>query len=94
MNIRLQTWFPYPIQVCLNSREWLRRSLQQKQIPFVVHGNKFLHISDYQQTQDILNQQLDVQFVDLLNDFIPVVFPLFQDILGPNLSYYWTIPNV
>ena len=91
MNIRLQTWFPYPIQVCLNGREWLRRSLQQKQIPFVVHGNKFLHISDYQQTQDILNQQLDVQFVDLLNDFIPVVFPLFQDILGPNLSYYWTM---
>ena len=26
MNIRLQTWFPYHIQVCLNGREWLRWS--------------------------------------------------------------------
>ncbi len=30
MNIRLQTWFPYHIQVCLNGRKWLRRSLEQK----------------------------------------------------------------
>ena len=28
MNIRLQTWFPYHIQVCMNGREWLRRSLE------------------------------------------------------------------
>ncbi len=32
MNIRLQTWFPYHIQVCLNGREWLRRSLEQEGI--------------------------------------------------------------
>ncbi len=29
MNIRLQTWFPYHIQICMNGREWLRRSLEQ-----------------------------------------------------------------
>jgi hypothetical protein len=27
MNVRLQTWFPYHIQVALNGREWLRRRL-------------------------------------------------------------------
>jgi hypothetical protein len=91
MNIRLQTWFPYPIQICLNGREWLRRNLQQKQISFESHGNKFLYISDYQAAQNLLNQQLDVRFVDLLNGFIPTVFPVFQDVLGPNLSYYWTM---
>ncbi len=30
MNIRLQTWFPYHIQICLNGREWLRRALEKK----------------------------------------------------------------
>ena len=25
LNARIQTWFPFPIQVCLNGREWLAR---------------------------------------------------------------------
>ena len=91
MNIRLQTWFPYHIQVCLNGREWLRRSLEQRNIDFLVHGNKFLHIADYHQAQELLNDQLNVRFAKLLNSFLPIVFPAMRDILGPYLSYYWTL---
>lgn len=91
MNIRLQTWFPYPIQICLNGREWLRRSLEQSQIDFYAHGNKFIHISDYPEAQRLLDTQLDACFSKLLNDFLPTVFPMMTDILGPHLSYYWTM---
>ncbi len=35
MNIRLQTWFPYHLQICLNGREWLRRSLEKEKIDFL-----------------------------------------------------------
>ena len=56
MNIRLQTWFPYNIQICLNGREWLRRGLEKEGIDFHVHGNKFLHIADYQKAQQLLEQ--------------------------------------
>ncbi len=41
MNVRLQTWFPRYIQICLNGREWLRRSLERKQISFEAHGRRF-----------------------------------------------------
>lgn len=91
MNIRLQTWFPYHIQICLNGRQWLRRSLQQEQIDFLAHGNKFLHISDYPKAQRLLDKQLDARFVELLDGFVPVAFPMFRDVLGPHLSYYWTM---
>lgn len=91
MNIRLQTWFPYHIQICLNGREWLRRSLEKENIEFVAMGNKFLHISDYQEAQRLLNTQLDVRFVNLLNEFLPIVFPMMPEVLGPYLSYYWTM---
>ncbi|NQT55941.1 MAG: hypothetical protein HQ551_06900 [Desulfobacteraceae bacterium] len=91
MNIRLQTWFPYHIQICLNGREWLRRCLEQKGVDFLVQGNKFLHISDYQEAQALLNKQLDVRFVKMLDGFVPIVFPMIQDVLGPHLSYYWTM---
>ena len=91
MNIRLQTWFPYPIQICLNGRQWLRRSLEKEQIDFQARGNKFLHISDYAEAQRLLFKQLDARFVDLLDGFVSVVFPMFRDVLGPHLSYYWTL---
>ena len=91
MNIRLQTWFPYHIQVCLNGREWLRRSLEQEGVEFLVKGNKFLHIDDYEKAQRFLDQQLDVRFAERINRFLPVVFPAMQDILGPYFSYYWTL---
>ena len=91
MNIRLQTWFPYHIQVCLNGREWLRRCLERKGVDSLAQGNKFLHISDYEQAQNLLNKQLDVRFTKILNGFVPTVFPMMKEILGPHLSYYWTM---
>jgi hypothetical protein len=27
----------------------------------------------------------------MLNGFVPIVFPMIQDVLGPHLSYYWTM---
>lgn len=91
MNIRLQTWFPYSLQICLNGRQWLRRRLEQQHIEFLAQGNKFLHISDYPEAQRLLHQQLDAKFVDLLNGFVPIVFPMAREVLGPHLSYYWTL---
>jgi len=91
MNIRLQTWFPYHIQICMNGREWLRRCLERQNIDFLAHGNKFLHISEYQKAQALLNNQLDVRFAKLLDEFVPFVFPMINDVLSPQLSYYWTM---
>ena len=91
MNIRLQTWFPYQIQIGLNGREWLRRSLDQQGIGFDAMGNKFLHIDDYQQAQSLLEGQLDTRWSSMLEGFLPIVFPAMQHILGEPLSYYWTL---
>ncbi len=91
MNVRLQTWFPYHIQICLNGREWLRRSLERQGIEFFAKGNKLLHISDYEAAQGLLDGQLDTRWANMLNGFLPTVFPVMEEILGPYLSYYWTV---
>ncbi|MCI5124574.1 MAG: hypothetical protein D3925_08890, partial [Candidatus Electrothrix sp. AR5] len=91
MNIPLQTWFPYHIQMCLNGREWLRRGLEKEGVDFHVHGNKFLHIADYQKAQQLLDEQLNTRFTNMLDGFTQRVFPGMKDILGPHLSYYWTL---
>ena len=91
MNVRLQTWFPYHIQIALNGREWLRRRLQAREVDFLRQGNKFLHIDDYALAQRYLRQQLDRNWPHLLNSFLPIGFPTMRQTLGPHLSYYWTL---
>jgi hypothetical protein len=91
MNVRLQTWFPYHIQIALNGREWLRRRLETRGVDFLRQGNKFLHIEDYALAQRYLRQQLDRQWPLLLNSFLPIAFPTMGQALGPHLSYYWTL---
>jgi hypothetical protein len=91
MNIRIQTWFPYPIQICLNGREWLRRSLQKRGIEFVAHGNKFLDLADWAQAQRLLEEQLDRRWPWLLDRLLPLGFPTMRQTLGPHLRYYWTL---
>jgi hypothetical protein len=91
MNIRLQTWFPYHIQLCLNGREWLRRGLERERIDFAAKGNKFLHIADYGAAQRMLDSQLDTRWAETMDGFLPAVFPVMENILGPHLSYYWTM---
>ena len=91
MNMRVQTWFPYPIQICMNGREWLRRGLEAESIEFVHQGNKFFHVDDYARAQRLLDQQLDTRWPQVLDGFMSVAFPTMRDTLGPHLGYYWTM---
>lgn len=91
MNIRLQTWFPYHIQIALNGREWLRRSLEKAGMDFLARGNKFVHIENYGRAQRLLDRQLDTRWEQMLERFLADVFPGKDTILEPHLSYYWTL---
>jgi predicted transcriptional regulator len=91
MSIRLQTWAPYEIQIALNGREWLRRSLSAHNCEYILNGNKFSHIADYGLAQTLLDEQIKTEFGSVLNSFLPVVFPCMEKVVGPHLSYYWTL---
>ena len=89
MSVRLQTWAPYEIQISLNGREWLRRSLDKAGCGYIVKGNKFLHIDDYGLAQRFLDEQARANFEEVLKGFLPSVFPRMSEVLRPELSYYW-----
>lgn len=91
MNIRLQTWFPYHVQICLNGREWLRRQLEDADVDFVSRRNKFFHIDDYALAQQLLDRQLDTRWDEMLTGFTQDVFPARTSIIGSYPSYYWSL---
>jgi len=91
MSIRLQTWAPYEIQIALNGRQWLRRSLDAVGCRYILDENKFLHIDDYDLAQKFLDEQRSADFKEILNRFTASAFPLMPEILGKHLSYYFTV---
>lgn len=91
MSVRLQTWAPYGIQIALNGREWLRRSLNKENCEYIVDGNKFLHIEDYDLAQKLLEKQLEINWEQMLFEFSKEVFPNMLELLGDRMSYYWTL---
>jgi hypothetical protein len=46
MHVRIQTWFPFLIQVYVNGREWLARQLDKRGIGYERYDNTFLAIDD------------------------------------------------
>ncbi len=45
MSARIQSWFPFPIQVCLNGRERLARQMEEERLKYVRQDNCFVRTS-------------------------------------------------
>lgn len=91
MSVRLQTWAPYSMQIALNGREWLRRMLEKENCRYILDGNKFLHIDDFELAQKLLDSQVDAKWEQMLSGFAEEVFPDMSHILGDGMKYYWTL---
>lgn len=91
MSIRLQTWVPFSIQIAINGRQWLRRQLDKEGIPYILEGNKFLHIDDYELAQTLFHKQVDTRWIELLTSFVPEVFPSMSFFLNDGMNYTWTV---
>ncbi|MHC4310700.1 MAG: hypothetical protein ACYSSN_12235 [Planctomycetota bacterium] len=89
MHVRLQSWFPFPIQVCINGREWLAREMDKAGIDYLRRENCFVHITEMQKAQEMADATAKRNWHKLLNRFSDRFNPLLQqlDIHG----YYWTI---
>ena len=91
MYARVQTWFPFNIQVGLNGREWLARQMDQVGLKYRQQGNCFVWIEDYQEAQKLMNQQLQTDWAGLLNGLAGQLNPLHESLFEHYpASYYWT----
>jgi hypothetical protein len=61
--IKIGSYLPYPVRVCLNGNEWLKRQLCKEAIPFGSLDNGFRWCADPQRLQDLADslRPTDVQ---------------------------------
>jgi hypothetical protein len=91
MNARIQTWFPFPVQICLNGREWLGRQMDRKRIKYACSGNCFPWIEDWAKAQRLMDQQLRTEWPKELEPIAKQLNPVHEQIFAKYpLSYYWS----
>jgi hypothetical protein len=91
MYARVQTWFPFQIQVGLNGREWLAQQMRKVGMRFEQAGNCFLWVEDYARAQALLDQQLKTDWVALLKGLADQLNPLHKSLFEKYpAEYYWT----
>jgi hypothetical protein len=92
MYVRLQTWFPFEIQVGINGREWLSRQMDQEKLRYRRSDNKFLHVGNWERAQQLFDEQLQTDWVTELDKLQQQVHPLHPGHLGRMpLKYNWTV---
>jgi hypothetical protein len=92
MHARIQTWFPFSIQVCLNGREWLARQMEAAHLKFVRQDNCFPWVEDWTQAQQLLDAQLRVKWASLLDEVARQLNPAHDAIFRTfEAHYYWTV---
>jgi hypothetical protein len=75
MHGRIQTWFPFRIQMCLNGREWLSRQMDQAGMKYHREDNCFPWTGDFVKAQELMDQQLSVDWPALLDPIAKALKP-------------------
>jgi hypothetical protein len=92
LHVRLQTWFPFLVQICLNGREWLSRQLDAADINYRRVDNCFPWIADLPRAQALMDEQMHLRWQRPLDRLLDQCHPLHREITRPlGLAYYWTV---
>ena len=91
MHLRLQTWLPFTVHVCLNGREWLANDMRRAHLGFVKRDNCFVDVTNPTRAQQLFSRQLQTDWPQLLDGLLRQVHPTHATMFPEMpLEYYWS----
>ena len=91
LHVRVQSWFPFSVDVCLNGRQWLARQMDAAGIDYEQRDNCFLWVSDPTAAQELCNQQLHTDWSARWDELLDLAHPLHAELGRPlGQRYYWS----
>jgi len=90
IHLRLQTWFPFTLQVYLNGHEWLARQMSTEGIAFTQLENAFVAIGDWTKANRLAANFAGLNWPVLLERLAPIINPLFKDLLR-GMRHRWSV---
>ena len=90
-HVRVQTWFPFTVDICLNGRDRLARQMDAAGLAYRQRDNCFLWVRDPVRAQALLEAQLRTDWPRVLGRLLDQAHPLHRDLCRPiQQTYYWT----
>src|SRR5262249_23498323 len=92
MHVRLQSWFPFPIQVYVNGREYLYKQLNHRSVAYQRHDNAILSVEDLGLAQKLAEKFVRRNWVSTLDALARRVNPWLPKIKRSGFGgYYWVV---
>jgi hypothetical protein len=93
MHVKIQTWFPYNIQIYINGKSYLMAQLQKEGIPFTNYDNSITSVKDIERAQQICDKFHEKKWDAVFDTFarkVNCLLPRIEEIFGGH-SYKWII---
>lgn len=91
MHVRLQTWLPFTMHVCVNGRAWLAQQLTRAAVTFTQVDNCFTAIADGPRAQRLADDLIDWSWEPWLRRLGHLVNPWVRPKAGLLYDYYWSV---
>jgi hypothetical protein len=92
---RVQTFFPFKVQIYFNGREQLARKLDREQIIYEKDNNCINYISDFERAQDLADDietsKIHSRFDQLAEKYV-IILPVLTKYW--KMSYHWSIRQI
>lgn len=92
MHVKLQTWFPFLIQVYINGREMMKHVFDENGITYHMYDNSFSEISDITKAQELADKFDSKSLCRQLDFFAHKVNPYLDTIENTlHQGYHWCV---
>jgi hypothetical protein len=83
MHVRLQSWLPFQVDVCLNGRHWLARQLEEAGVAYRKRENALVWVEDLATAQRLLDAPVRTDWPTALEGLLAQVHPTKAEICRP-----------
>jgi hypothetical protein len=89
-HVRLQTWFPFNVFVCVNGRDILAEQLDRLGLRYRKRDNCFSWVEDVAVAQRCLDEQVVWDWSERLTGLLAASHPRWSDWPGMDRPHYWS----
>lgn len=92
VHVRIETWFPFTVQIYVNGHDWLAQQLAKKRAAFVQHDNCFTALDDPAAAQREADRFFHLAWKSRLHRWAKQVNPLLKEVPWlRGMEYRWVI---
>lgn len=91
IHVRVQTFFPYTVQVYVNGHDWLARQMAKQGLGFEQTDNAFTRLDHPEKARRLAERFPKLPWVKLLSRWARLVNPLLKQQWLQRGPYYWVI---